>query len=254
MNNNRNTEIIRLLSETYGLTVKDLAKKLGVSEMTIRRDLKTLEKNGYVKFVSGAVFLQNNRYSFKASYSVKDNYDQQIAEKKSICKAAASLITNGDIVYFDIGSTVPLVIDYLPEKCNISALCCTTSAFTRLYEKNIEKITLLGGEYYRDLEMFFHSSNIQIIKSLRMTKAFISAAGIIGDDVTCINAIESPIKKAVMVNAVENYLLVDSTKFGLVSPQIFASISDFSAIITDSGVSEDIRRDYHERGIKLIIA
>ena len=87
-----------------------------------------------------------------------------------------------------------------------------------------------------------------------MTKAFISAAGIIGDDVTCINAIESPIKKAVMVNAVENYLLVDSTKFGLVSPQIFASISDFSAIITDSGVSEDIRRDYHERGIKLIIA
>ena len=254
MNDERINRIIDILEKNEGIAVKELADFLQVSQMTIRRDIEKLKSENIVRNVSGAIMLNRDNNNASTSYSLLQHLNEYSSEKEIICKKAASFVEDGDIVYIDIGSTVASIIDYFNKNLKITAVCCTLNAMTKLYKNNINNVYMLGGKYQSGLQMFYSENNRDDLKNIRLTKAFISAAGVEGDSVTCVNDIEVSTKQTAIRNAAEKYLLVDSSKFDVIKPYQFAKLEDFDYIVTDDKISKAWRKKIKDAGIKLIIA
>ncbi len=185
-------------------------------------------------------------------YELNHAKNTQDTEKKSIGAFAASYINNGDIIVIDTGSTTEMLAENIPDDLEATILCYNANILNSLRLK--EKLTLIfsGGKYHPTTQMVESPQGVELIKSMRFTKAFISAAGIhAGLGVTCVFDYEVATKKAIMDSSVEKILLFDSSKFNQVKPAYFGDLTDFDVIITDNDISEEWRELINSYHIKL---
>ena len=185
-------------------------------------------------------------------YELNHAKSTQDTEKKSIGAFAASYINNGDIVVIDTGSTTEMLAENIPDDLEATILCYNANILNSLRLK--EKLTLIfsGGKYHPTTQMVESPQGVELIKSMRFTKAFISAAGIhAGLGVTCVFDYEVATKKAIMDSSVEKILLFDSSKFNQVKPAYFGDLTDFDVIITDNDISDEWRELINANNIKL---
>ena len=111
--NERHAAIVDIVSKNHFVTVKDLAKTLGVSEMTIRRDVVVLSENNLVKQVYGGITPtgENSNGKYSLSEEEKKNYDK----KRKIAEKALSLLSPNDIIYLDSGTTIQTFSGMIPD-------------------------------------------------------------------------------------------------------------------------------------------
>jgi len=107
----RRTSIEEIVRENGAIMLTDIAARLGVTTMTIRRDLETLVKRGKVSLYHGVII--PSKYS---NYQLLEAQNVMIEQKMRIAKAAASMITEGDTIILDAGSTVSMLARELPKK------------------------------------------------------------------------------------------------------------------------------------------
>ncbi len=210
--------------------------------------------------IQGAITLQkenafpkeNNPKENNPLYELNHAKNTQDTEKKSIGAFAASYINDGDIIVIDTGSTTEMLAENIPDDLEATILCYNANILNSLRLK--EKLTLIfsGGKYHPTTQMVESPQGVELIKSMRFTKAFISAAGIhAGLGVTCVFDYEVATKKAIMDSSVEKILLFDSSKFNQVKPAYFGDITDFDVIITDNDISDEWRELINALNIKL---
>ncbi len=250
-------KIVEIVKAKNGESIKALSEQLGVTEMTIRRDLVHLKASRLVKVVSGAVVYDGETTAVDNPdfYDLSTQRRRRTTEKYRIGKVAASLIEADDVVYFDIGTTASQIIQHVPSSLPIVAVCCTMNALIEVRKRKMENIIFIGGTYHSDVQMFESKEGIELLNRTRISKAFISAAGVDGKlGVTCINNYEVYTKQAAMQGALEKILVLDSSKFDVVKPAFFARLKDFDAIVTDSQLSSEWQDQIEALGIKLYIA
>ena len=239
------------------VNVRGLSKALKVSEMTVRRDLNLLSRENIVRLMHGAAVLNPlNRPDTNEDRYIIDKQEVINREKKMrIGKKALSLINPDDIIIIDTGSTTDCLARALPYDLSISVLCFALNILTAVNMRKNCKISFAGGELHRDTLMFESQEGINLIKRFRANKAFISASGInLKLGVTCSTQYETETKQACISSALENILLVDSSKFDKIKPGYFADIKDFDMVVTDDGIPFEYEEHIKELGIKLIIA
>lgn len=251
----RANKIIEILKENNGATVKYLASTLGVSEMTIRRDLQVLKDNNIVNNVYGATIYNpsNKIKEFGPSYDINDEVIKHKDEKFRIGKAAASLVQPNDIIIIDTGTTTQHLAENIQKDLKLTALVYNINILNAL--KNNPNINLIfsGGYFHPNTQMFESPEGISLIKKTRAAKVFISAAGIHNQlGVTCSNNYEVATKRAVIKSSVEKILLADSDKFDVVKSSYFADLSEFNTIITDNNLSDEWINHIKDLGINLI--
>jgi len=159
------------LKRTDKLHLKDAAQLLGVSEMTIRRDLS--EPASTVVLLGG--YIVSDPKNHGGHYFVSDQHGQNAAKKQRLAQAAASLIGENDTVFFDCGTTIPYIVDALPEDLPFTAICCAMNTFLALKEKSACNVILSGGEFHADNALFTPIGAHSILDDLCPTLAFISA-------------------------------------------------------------------------------
>lgn len=224
-------------------SINEIALHFNVSEMTIRRDLKIFKDNNIIKIAHGIVHynsdenplsLQENQYElYQASIS-------QSPEKSRIGKFAASLVQPDDVIFIDAGSTTLYMATYIPKNIPYTVFCYSANTMFQLKKNENIKLTLLGGLYHQNTEMFDCQGCIEYFKKSRIGKAFVSAAGIHATlGVTASNQYEILPRQTAIDSAAEKYLLVDSSKFDKVQSYLIADISRFNAVITDKNISEE---------------
>lgn len=242
------------LKELNGASIKDLAEKLDVSEMTIRRDLRILDSEGITKTLHGSTVYNAPRTqeSFKDSYSLELASTSHSAEKDRIGKFAATLVREKDVISIDTGSTTVALAHYLDRNLPITVLCYNSNIMEQLLPcKNISLI-FAGGYFHENTLMFESPEGIELIKRTRATKTFISAAGIhrtLG--VTGLNGYEIASKQALLGSSLEHILLADSGKFTSVKSAYFADLKDFTAIVTDTSLDREWADYIRNLGITL---
>ena len=248
-------EMIETLRKNNGMSVRALALELGVTEMTIRRDVKRLKTAGIVKNVSGAILLDAEDQGGYRDYITKVQEAEHLEEKTRIGEFAASLIEDNDVIYVDVGTTSVHVINGMqPELENVMVVVSTINAVTALQKKNYTNYCLTGGFLREKSEMLVSAKGVEMLKGFSVTKAFISAAGVNAKlGVTCVNNYEVDYKKTAIDRALKKYLLADSSKFGAVRMNYFANLSEFDAVITDSNLSEEWRQQIRDLGIELYL-
>lgn len=253
----RLNHLIETVKKKNGTTVKELSSVLKVSEMTVRRDLEFLKYSDVLINVNGAI-LYNSKSSLQeadSGYLLSLATAANVKEKTKIGQCAASLLEEGDCIIIDNGSTTEILAGCIDKEIRLTILTCNLNILNKITSNANASIMFGGGYYHADTSLFESPESISLIKKTRATKVFVSAAGIHEElGVTCMNSYELETKRAIIKSGAVKILLLDSSKFGKVTPCFFAEITDFNMIITDQNISEEWIHKIEEKGIKLIIA
>lgn len=253
---NRLERIIEILRVRSFVSVKELAKLLDVSEMTVRRDFKILEENRVAENIAGTIVYNPSHLGIAnhSNYSISSEMEKQSAEKAAIGKYSASMIDPGDIVIIDTGTTTGYLAASLPANKDITVLCYNLNILMEIRRVPGLKMIFSGGYYYPNAQMFACEEGIQFIKGIRAQKVFISAAGVHPQfGVTCANGYEVATKKAILGSSIQKILVADSSKFGAVKPAYFCELGDLNDVVTDNGLSQEWRQRLREIGITVHI-
>lgn len=250
----RLNKIVDHLQEYKATDVKEMAKLLYVSDMTIRRDLKILESKNIVKLLHGGAFINPNEDRGGLEYTLPLATSMRISEKKRIAEKAVSLIEANDVITIDSGSTMELFSKLLPIDIQLSILCYSLNVLNEVTKKKPSQILFAGGLFHERSLMFESPEGLSLIRRTRTNKAFISASGANAElGVTTKIHHERAVKEAIMESSQYRILLIDSSKFGRVQSNYFALLEDFNTIITDTGISEEYIDIIRSQGIDLQI-
>ncbi len=248
--------IIDLLKQENGLPVQILATQLGVSHMTIRRDLETLVERGLVRLIHGGALLNPEVFQLGAgrNYSLIAAGARSSEEKRRIAAAAVEMVEPHDTLIIDIGSTTEWLARQLPSDIELTVISYGLNVVSEVARRPQCNAIVAGGRLHGDTLMFESAEGRDLISRYRANKMFVSAAGVNADlGVTCVNAYERETKRVAMESAAEAILLADSSKVGMVRPEFFAELSQFGALITDSGIAESDADRIRAIGVSLVI-
>lgn len=251
----RRVKMVSILKDNHNFTIAEMAEKIGVSEMTIRRDLKSLVLNNSIKVVNGVIIYMDSPSSYSATdYELSSESIKHIDEKTRIGKFAATLIEPEEIIIIDGGTTTERMIPFIDDNINITALCYNCNILFNLYKKSNISLIVAGGYYHPATDMLESSSGIQLIKEVRANKLFLSCAGIhetLG--ITTAESYESLAIKTAIDSSNKKILLTDSSKFGLLRAAYITQLSNIDMVITDDGLSNEWRNIINELGVSLKI-
>lgn len=249
--------IIQMLQRENGLPIQTISRQLGVSHMTVRRDLEQLVEENQVKLFHGGVILApgNELPNGQSPYSLNTAETVRTEEKESVGILAATLVEPQDTLIIDSGSTTEFLARNLPEDLSLTILCYSLNIISATARLKECRHVFAGGTMHENTLMFESPEGINLIKRHRATKAFISAAGAHTEfGVTCLNAYERETKRTVIESSEQKILLVDSSKFGLIRSDYFAELSDFDAVVTNRGVAQEYVTHLEELGVRVHLA
>jgi DeoR family transcriptional regulator, deoxyribose operon repressor len=167
---------------------------------------------------------------------------------------AAALIKPGDTAFFDCGTTVPFMIDFIPEDLEFTGVCNSLNVLLRLSAKPKCNLVVCGGSFHRKNQVFENRAELSILNGVRLAWAFISAGGVSEKlGVTCFNLNEVEVKKQVLRQAKKSVLLADHSKFGAVRTAHFAALKDFDFVVSDKKLSRLAREAIGASGAELIV-
>lgn len=229
--NERHELILTLLHQNYTMTLQQLVEATDASESTIRRDLTDLESLRKLERIHGGATLRNSSTLEK---SIDENKVEHEKEKQEIAKIAAELISDGDCIYIDAGSTMLQLIPLLKGK----ELIVVTNGLTHiqfLQELGI-KTYLVGGMLKYTTQAFVGSMAVQAIQQYHFDCAFIGANGFsVKSGLTTADPEEAMVKRQAILQAEKSYALVDYSKFNISK---FAKIVELEEVtVISSGLS-----------------
>ena len=168
---NRGNKILELLTKDNKIEVSHLAEELGVSQVTMRKDLDTLESKGVIKREHGfALLCRTDDINGRIAY----HYE----EKRKIAQKAAGLVSNGDTIMIENGSCCALLADTITAtKKDLTII--TNSAFIAEYirGKSNFQINLLGGIYQQDSQVMVGPMILQCVENFFVDRFFIGTDG-----------------------------------------------------------------------------
>ena len=219
MKESRHRIILQELDQTGVVAVKNLKEMLGVTDMTIRRDLIDLEKQGMLTRVHGGAHKKVKNALNEISHSEKQMLN--VEEKKQIARKCADLIADGDTVFIGSGTTTDFIGDYLDGK-------------------NISIVT----NYRAKTQTFVGQFANNLLKEIKVSKAFIGANGIDGHNVTTSNEEEGNGDAIILNNAISKYIVADNSKFDSYSFYSFYRLDNLSAVVTDDNIAPKVKEKY----------
>ncbi|AHG21903.1 transcriptional regulator [Chania multitudinisentens RB-25] len=227
----RINQLVQALKRSDKIHLKQAATLLGVSEMTIRRDLNA--EPAAVVLLGGYV-VADPRNNSVTNYFVSEQQTRQVAEKRRIGLLAAPLINENDTVFFDCGTTIPAIIGAIADTLVFTAVCHSLNTFLALQDKPNCKVILCGGEFKPNNYIFSAVGQHNQLAHICPNIAFISAAGLsLQQGATCFNFDELEMKHQAITMAQQKILVADHSKFNQTKPACIGPLTLFDRIITD---------------------
>ncbi len=245
----RKEKMLRILQEEKVMHLGNMAKKLSVSEMTIRRYAAEMVEQ--VK-LAGSHLLYRGRQPH--SYSLAQAAMKNTERKKTIGRLAASLIKAGESVFIDCGTTTPFIASNLDSRLPLTIVCCSLNICNILCRLPFCDLIMTGGSWQKRSQVFSGEPALKMLSHIPVDKAFISAAGIDKEQgVSCFHEYESEIKREVIQRADTTYIIADSSKIQQQCPSHFADLKEIDALITDRQLSSSDKKWLIKAGLKIFL-
>lgn len=249
----RRQMIVDLLRNSPGIKVTELAESLGVSEGTIRNDLNALAQEGRIKRVRGGAVLVGDE-TIPHNSSFWKRYEKNSAAKTVIARKAAELVMDNDSILLDASSTVYYLAREITNRNRLRVVTNGIEVAQILAKNPSNTIILIGGIVDSNASSVTGLLSEQIIRELRVQKAFVSCSGFsLERGMTEVHIEEAQLKRKAIQTAQEVIGLVDSSKIGKEDLTSFAQIHQISYLFTDSGIDPEWVRRIELAGIKLVV-
>jgi len=251
----RRVQIADLVRQCRAVRVNELADRFKVSEVTIRNDLMHLEKQGQLIRDHGGALPVDHSRQITTLLAVEQRAHLQTTEKQRIARAAATLVSPGDTILMDAGTTV---VEMAPYLASITPLTVVTNALNVAIEvtaKTDARVILLGGHVSRESSSTLGALAEQALGEFLVQKAFLGTQALdLERGLTDTTAEIAQVKRAMIKAARRVILLTDSSKMGQSGFIKVAPLTAVQTIITDTGLPNDARIALEALGIELIIA
>lgn len=242
----RETIILELLSEQGKVDVVTLAEKLGVSQVTVRKDLDALERKGILRREHGyAIFGGNDDINNRLAF----HYE----EKRLIAKEAAKLVAPGETVMIENGSCCALLAEEIA-KTKPGATIITNSAFIASYIRRIDKVrvVLLGGDFQNDAQVMVGpilrtcAAQFYVDKLFVGTDGYTTRLGFTNSDHLRVQAVQDMAEHAEQV-----IIVTESMKFSHQSVVPMNLGDRIKCVVTDTLMPPDKEEELTAKGIRV---
>ena len=233
MSNERDKAILELLLKEKQVTVKQLASHLYISEPSVRRDLARLERQHLIKRIHGGAMIEKDALSkSKIPFTIREL--EQSDAKIIIAKKAMELIHDNDVIFLDASTSAYNIIQFLPSKKNITVVTNGVRALEKLAEYDINTIST-GGNLIASCKALVGDDAYRTIESINANIAFFSCRGLSDEGfLTDIAPAENHVRKHMIKNSRQSYLLCTSDKFGKQYYHKLCHKDEIDGILTDT--------------------
>ena len=252
MKRERIEEIAEILDKRGKLTLEQLEEYFpSVSQMTLRRDLFQLEKEGkIIRVRGGAMSVKEVQKTSGEPYTKKTTIHTD--EKIVIAQKAAGLVDEGSSIFIDGGTTALYFAKEMPDiNCNVFTNGIAVAQ--ELAQKKNVVVNLLGGQLMKDnlstasslSSIYFQDTNFEL--AIISSTAFTLENGF-----SCNSQMEADLLKLVRKKAKFLYMMLDSSKIGKIMPYTFARPQDINVLITDDAFPESLKEKFKAMDIVVI--
>lgn len=243
----RQQAILQKLQDRVHVSTEDLAGELGVSSLTIRRDLQDLAGQGFVRIVRGGANLVSGTLYDDPS-SEPETLSQ--ASKMAIARYAASLIDDGDTILINSSTTAIQILPYIKEK-KVIVVTNNGLALSMDLAPGIELI-FTGGEVRGNKKSMVGEMAVNNLSRIRASKAFIGVSGINARGGIYTSALqETAINELMIRRSSQCIILADGSKIGQQNNFQIGTARDASVLVTDDSADPSAIFQLQELGIEV---
>lgn len=248
----RREQILAYLSARDRTSVGELSQALGVSEVTVRKDLDLLEAQGVLTRVHGGAVV-SGRGRLELFFAAREQ--ERLEEKRRIAHSAAALIHSGQRIFLDASTTALQVARLIKDRENLVVV--TNGLYTALELNFCAGITtiVVGGTMRRRSSSLVGSLSLGALQRLRVDIGLFGARGVTAQDGLMENDLDEAQMKQQMVSAASNVVgIVDSSKFGTLGFSAFALPHELDRIITDAAAPPETVAALRDQGVLVDLA
>lgn len=246
----RQQNILDTLAKKDFLAINQMAKKLDVSEATVRRDFEMLARLGLAARVRGGigkVVIHRSKNSFNRRQNILTE------EKERIGREAASLVKDGDTIIMDGGTTTNSMSKFIAHK-NIQVITNSITVVDYLSDFSNIDVIVTGGYLYRSSKVLLGQPAIETLKNYNATKTFVSAGGLTLEGIGHSNSLVVETEKMMISRGKEVVLLIDHTKFGATAAVNVCPWTKFKTVVSDRKPQQPFKDFFKKKKINYIVA
>lgn len=244
----RQAKILDSLRTDGEVSVELLAGRFGVSASTIRRDLNTLSADGLLRRVRGGGSVEPDRVPFSEIQRVRS------AEKESVARRAASLVSDGDVVLIDIGTTTALLARHLRGR-HLTVVTSSLAVIDQLRDDDDVELIVLGGAVRKNYNSMVGVLTEQALAQIRASICFLGTSGVRPDGtILDTTGMEVPVKKAMIESSNRTVVLADSSKFPGVGLLNVCGPDRLSGVVTNADADADTLDVLRSAGVEVLAA
>ena len=246
----RRSLLLDRLRRERRVVAKDVATELGISEDTIRRDLRDLAAAGLCQRVYGG--------ALPASPAVADYPTRRqvgVEGKRRVAAAAAALIRPGATVVVDGGTTALAVVRALPATLDATVITHSPTVGAALAEHPRVEVHLIGGRLFKHSVVACGAAAVEAAQAVSADLFLLGVTGVHHDaGLTTGDADEAAMKRALARRAADTYVLASAEKIGAASRFSVLPLSAVAGIVTDAPADDDTVRRLHDAGVAIVHA
>ena len=248
----RQNEILASVKSRGACSIVELAAQLNVSDETIRRNIKPLVRQGLIEKVHGGIVLSQNQ---EPEPPFEKRMHDQVEEKLLISRRVADIISDGDSIMLDTGSTTAYVARALAHHRNLSVVTNCTEIARTLVREPSNRVHICGGALRPDDWATFGPAAIDFVRQFHVNYAILSIGGVTEQGAFMdYHLEEAEFSRAVIDQAGKSIVVADHSKFGNTN---FIKVCDFNQIdmvVVDRPPPASIMAGFDEAGVVVIDA
>src|SRR5437899_6942090 len=242
----RRHEILTRVAAEQAIHVPALARELGVSEMTIRRDIRRLERDGFVRQTYGGATAHLTR-SFDVSFNARAL--EHAREKRLIGMRATEIVGSARVLFVGIGTTAEQFARYLPGGGDLTVVTASLPIASLLGTRPV-RVVCLGGAVLHDELSCVGSAALRTLATYRFDLAVIGAAGLSARwGITELTDEEAEIQRSALERSSRVVVIADGSKIGTVTSSVVGLADRIETLVTDPTAPDDELRRLRRAGI-----
>lgn len=244
----RQNRILTHLRSDGRVVAGDLSRRLAISDDTIRRDLRDLEEAGLLQRVHGGALPRSTTIP---EYTAR--VGQSTAVKDALADAAIRLLSPGQVVFLDGGTTIRILAERLPVDLPLTVVTHSIPAMAALAEKPNIDLIMLGGRLFRSSQVAVGAETVDALRRIRADICMLGVASVHPEiGLTVFDHDECQVKRAMVECADRLIVLADEDKLNKVAPYIVAPAARAHYLVTEPNVPEAILAPYRALGIQTV--
>ncbi|HEY8439449.1 MAG TPA: DeoR/GlpR family DNA-binding transcription regulator [Candidatus Limnocylindrales bacterium] len=250
----RQTLILTRVREDGGVRVADLARDLGVSDMTVRRDLELLHNRGLIEKVHGGATALPGSALFEPGFAAKSGLQEP--EKEAIADAALTLVTPGTAIGISAGTTTYAFARRLADTPNLTIVTNSVPVADVLYRAGRpDQTIILTGGVRTPSDALVGPFAVAALRTMHLDQVFMGVHGMDArSGFTTPNVLEADTDRALVAAGRRLVVLADSSKWGVIGISSIARLDEADTLVTDTGLADEAREIASEAVRELVLA